>query len=118
MPEKIVSRRHFLSGVTLGLTLAASDAMAMNSKPGEPGLFSSRPKRTIRFAHFTDIHLDSNRHAPEGLIAALKHAQSLEDKPEMLITGGDHVMDSLGASSSWAKFQFALLKKVFAKVVA
>ena len=117
MPEEkvLISRRSFLTGTAVGITLAASDVFAMNSKPGEPGLFSKRAKRTIRFAHFTDIHLDSNRHAPEGFTAALRHVQSLDDKPEMIITGGDHVMDSLGASDSWTGAQFALFKKILAK---
>lgn len=109
-----ISRRNFLTGTAVGLTLAASDAFAMNSKPGEPGLFSKRAKRTVRFAHFTDIHIDSNRHAPEGLTAALRHVQALDDKPDMIITGGDNIMDCLGADDHWTGTQFALLKKVMA----
>ncbi|MGD0573615.1 MAG: metallophosphoesterase [Sedimentisphaerales bacterium] len=118
MPEKniYVSRRNFLTGAaTAGLALTVSKAVAMGTKSNKNDLLAQRAKRTIRFAHFTDIHIDPNRHAPEGFAAALQHVQAIDDKPEMIITGGDHVMDSLGANDNWTRVQFALLKKVLAK---
>jgi 3',5'-cyclic-AMP phosphodiesterase len=118
MTEKNVStsRRDFLTGVvTAGLALTASNAVAMGTKTNKNDLLAARDKRTVRFAHLTDIHIEPERHAPEGLTAALRHVQALDDKPEMIITGGDHVMDSLEADANWAKVQFDLLKKTFAQ---
>lgn len=104
-----ISRRDFLTGTAAaGLTLAASDAAIAIAK--------RRSRRTIRFAHFTDIHVDLKKRAPDGLAAALRHAQALKDKPEMIITGGDNIMDCLGADDKSTQIQFTLLKKVFSKV--
>ncbi len=112
MTQKYISRRDFLTfSAAAGLTLSASDISAMSSRPISP----RRSKRTMRFVHFTDIHIEDKRRAPYGLTAALRHAQALEDKPEMLITGGDNIMDCLGADDNWTKVQFNLLRKVLAK---
>ena len=46
-------------------------------------------KRMLRFAHLTDIHVKPEKGAAKGMAAALRHAQSLEDPPEMIFTGGD-----------------------------
>jgi Icc protein len=112
--EKVsISRRDFLAGAaSAGLMLTAPNADAMSAKPAPS---ANRSKRTFRFAHFTDIHLEPGRNAPEGLAAALRHAQGLTDKPEMIITGGDNIMDCLAADDNWTTTQFNLLKKVFAE---
>jgi 3',5'-cyclic-AMP phosphodiesterase len=68
-------------------------------------------RRVIRFAHFTDIHMEPKRNAPQGLVVALEHMQSLEDKPELLVTGGDHVMDAFAAKEDWTVIQYSTLKK-------
>jgi len=72
-------------------------------------------KRVIRFAHFTDIHLFTKHHAPEGLAAALQHCQSLPDKPQLLITGGDNIMDCFGADDNLTSVQYNRFREVFAK---
>ncbi len=110
-PKKI-SRRKFITASTsaaLGLTAAVASSAQGKSK-------KRNKKRTIRFAHLTDIHVEPKKNAPEGLVAALRHVQSLEDTPEMIITGGDNIMDCLGASDSWTGTQFKLLRRIFAKI--
>ena len=115
--EKVsISRRDFLTGAAAaGLTLTVSNAAAKSSKSSKTGLSARRSKRTFRFAHFTDIHIELKRQAPDGLAAALRHVQALEDKPEMIITGGDNIMDCLAADENSTTLQFTLLKKVLAK---
>ncbi|MGA2914707.1 MAG: metallophosphoesterase [Sedimentisphaerales bacterium] len=118
MSEKTskITRRGFITssaaaimGLAIGSTVGAGKSAGLiEDNPSKKG-------RSVRFAHFTDIHLDPNRSAPEGLTAALHHAQSLLDKPDMIITGGDNIMDSLGADDNWTEVQYKLLKKVFAK---
>lgn len=71
-----------------------------------------KPQRVIRFAHFTDIHMEPKQNAPQGLTRALEHMQNLKDKPELLITGGDHVMDAMDAKADWTNVQYQTLKKV------
>lgn len=52
------------------------------------------PRRALRFAHLTDIHVQPELHAEEGLAKCLEHVQSLDVKPDLILTGGDHVMDA------------------------
>ncbi len=77
------------------------------------GPSAQKLQRVIRFAHFTDIHMEPKRNAPEGLAQALRHMQALADRPTLLITGGDHVMDSFSAKEPWVATQYETLKKVF-----
>lgn len=111
-----ITRRGFIRGSTVAMLglMAGSGCCA-----GKPSGFVAdavlKKRRSIRFAHFTDIHMEPKLRAPEGLAAALRHAQSLKDRPDMIITGGDHVMDSLGADDNWTGIQYATLKKVFAE---
>jgi 3',5'-cyclic AMP phosphodiesterase CpdA len=51
-------------------------------------------KRALRIAHLTDIHVQPELHAGEGMLACLRHVNALADKPDLIITGGDQVMDS------------------------
>jgi 3',5'-cyclic-AMP phosphodiesterase len=73
----------------------------------------SKQKRSVRFAHMTDMHIEPKRNAPAGLTAALKHIEALPDRPDMIITGGDNVMDSLPCDDNWAGVQFSLVKQLF-----
>ena len=69
-------------------------------------------KRVLRFAHLTDIHLQPERRAPEGLTACLRHVQSQPDKPELILTGGDTIMDSMASDEARVKLQWELWQKV------
>ena len=60
-------------------------------------------QRALRVAHLTDVHVQPERGAGDGLAACLRHAQSLKDPPQLLVTGGDGVMDVFGADAARAK---------------
>ena len=77
--------------------------------------FSAQTERAIRFAHFTDIHITTDNNAPQGFAQALKYMQSMEDKPELLVTGGDHVGDSSAATNEVATKLFNLFKDIIKK---
>lgn len=70
-------------------------------------------KRSIRLAHMTDIHVQEGRRAGEGLAACLHHVQSQKDRPELILTGGDSVMDSFDTPYDLTKAQWDLWHKVF-----
>ncbi len=55
----------------------------------------SGPKRVLRLAHLTDIHVQPELNAERGMAACLHHAQSLDDPPQLILTGGDSVMDAM-----------------------
>lgn len=117
MQEKRTSvTRRELIGSSILAAAALSGGCAVHATAGkaEQGR-KTNAARTVRFAHMTDLHIEPKRKAPEGLAAALRHIQALPDKPEMVITGGDHVMCVMGADDNWANVQYSLVKEVFEK---
>ena len=102
--EAVLSRRGMLMAAgTLAGSVAAADS----------GGQDAAARNKFRFAHFTDIHVGPDRNSDAGLAAALRHMQSLEDKPGMLVTGGDIVREAMGATEESANEQYALVEKVF-----
>lgn len=102
-----IRRRDLLAAAVPVVLFPASCADSV-SRGGQ----SKSRSRVIRFAHFTDIHMEPKQNAPEGLAQALRHMQALEDRPTLLITGGDHVMDCFSAKASWTATQYDTLKQV------
>lgn len=99
------SRREVLAGALLG-------AGAISLGVGPRFARAAGRKRVLRVAHLTDIHVQPERKAGEGMAAALRHMQSLPDKPELVLTGGDQVMDSFAADEARTKTQWELWRKV------
>lgn len=64
-------------------------------------------------AFLTDIHLQPEKHAAEGLTAALDSVNIL--KPDFIITGGDMIMDALGQSYGRADSLYNLYEKVIGR---
>jgi Predicted phosphohydrolases len=72
-----------------GLCLPAFPVLAhVPTRPPAPR------KRVLRIAHLTDIHVQPERRGGEGFAACLRHVNSLADRPDLIITGGDQVMDT------------------------
>lgn len=65
-------------------------------------------QRVARVAHLTDIHVQPERRADQGMIACLHHVQNLQDRPQHIITGGDSVMDSFDADNARTQLQWDL----------
>ncbi len=68
--------------------------------------------RTLRLAHITDIHVQPARGAVEGMTAALRHVQALDDPPQLIINGGDAVMDTLASDVARTDLQWKLWHSV------
>lgn len=83
---------------------AAGGAEAGRSKPGR--------KRVLRIAHLTDIHVQPERKANEGMAACLRHVAAQKDKPELILTGGDLVMDAFDQDEARTKLQWEIFTKV------
>jgi Icc protein len=83
---------------------------------------SRRRNRVLRAAHLTDIHVLADKpgydRPEEGMVAAIRHAQGQADRPDMLLFGGDMVMDSLKAGKDEALAQWAVWSRIFAAEVA
>ena len=77
-----------------------------------------RPNATqsasLRLAHLTDTHLQPERAGAEGFANCLNHLQDLNDKPQLILFGGDNVMnvDSAKNTGERADVQINLWKKV------
>lgn len=63
-------------------------------------------KRSLRLAHLTDIHVQPEKRAAEGFAACLDHVQSLKDPIELILMGGDSVMESFDADDARTKEQW------------
>jgi Icc protein len=65
-------------------------------------------RRVLRVAHLTDLHIQPERRAAEGVAACLAHVQSQADPPDMILFGGDLVMDSFEQNDARTKLQWDL----------
>ncbi len=66
-------------------------------------------------AHITDIHIQPETFAPQGTAACLRHINALKDKPDLILTGGDLIMDSFAATRERTQIQWDLFKRTFAE---
>lgn len=103
----LISRRTFLQSAAASTATAGWLANADLKAVEKVG----RRKRTLRFAHLTDIHIQPERGADRGFAAVLKHVQSLDDSPKLIVTGGDSIMDGLAKDNARTKLQWKLWKK-------
>ncbi len=99
--KQTISRRDMLAASGLASLGAAAGLMLPGRALGAP----SAPRapragrtRSIRLAHMTDIHVQPEKRAGEGLAACLHHVQSQKDRPDLILTGGDTIMDCMDAT--------------------
>ena len=98
MTHPAFTRRGLLGAAAAGLVAAPARAAA--------------PKRSLRIAHLTDVHLKPELRAPDGFTACLRHVQAQKDKPDVIFFGGDCIYDSLRATRSRTQEQWDLWHKV------
>lgn len=69
-------------------------------------------KRALRIAHLTDTHVQPERSAGEGLAACLAHVQGQKDRPNLVFTGGDLIMDAMGAPKDRTHAQWSVFRRI------
>lgn len=99
-----MKRRHFLQ--------AAGTALTATQLPQTIYAGNNAKARAIRFAHITDIHVKPDKTAEAGMAKAFQHVQSLRQKVDFVINGGDSIMDALEADKQKTQEQFTLYKKI------
>ncbi|MEN6383777.1 MAG: metallophosphoesterase [Phycisphaerales bacterium] len=104
-----MNRRSFL-GTSVAAVAGLTSLKSFNLIGREKS--RSRKGRSLRFAHMTDIHLRPEKKAPQGFALALDHIHSQKDKPEMIITGGDHLIDTIGENDSTTEIYWTLFKDI------
>ncbi|HRJ26181.1 MAG TPA: metallophosphoesterase [Fimbriimonadaceae bacterium] len=82
--------------------------------PTLPVLASASPKKEValRIAHLTDIHVQPELKAGIGMADALRIAQERRPKPDLILTGGDLIMDCSGTSATRAQDQWDIFNQV------
>ncbi|MGH7493938.1 MAG: twin-arginine translocation signal domain-containing protein [bacterium] len=98
MPKNL-TRRDFISSAGAG-ALGMITTNALSNEKERHHAPNPGSKRVLRLAHLTDIHVQPEKGAPEGMARALQHAQNLADKPDLVFNGGDSIMDALGADKA------------------
>jgi 3',5'-cyclic AMP phosphodiesterase CpdA len=81
------SRRDVLGsavGLAAGLLMLDQPARARPTVSAKP----------LRIVHMTDMHIQPERAADQGVAACFRHIQAMKDKPDLILTGGDTIMDS------------------------
>jgi len=100
-----VSRRDMLltAGATAGFALAG---------PAPADAAPQPRRRTVRIAHLTDIHVQPELRAGEGMAHCLAQVHALPDRPDAIFLGGDLVMDAMGADWTRTKSQWDVWSRV------
>jgi Icc protein len=93
--EKIWHRRKVLQAGVATAGIAALGTSCVTSGASQPQLSSGspRPRKILTIAHLTDTHVQPELNAQAGLAMALRHAQSHPAKPDIILSGGDNIMD-------------------------
>jgi hypothetical protein len=104
-----ISRRDVLVGAAsarVSLLGAKAFGLSGQRKPEDAARF--------RFAHLTDLQIKGQRCAHQ-VQAAIEHAIDQPHKPELILTGGDLVYDSMTADERFVRHQWRDVKLVFSQ---
>ncbi|MHA4739506.1 metallophosphoesterase family protein [Dyadobacter sp. MSC1_007] len=79
---------------------------------GTAAAMNHQPKRVLRIAHLTDIHIQPHLWAGRSFEKCLHHLQSLPVKPDMILNTGDSVMGSHRIEKAKAVKEWELYHKI------
>jgi 3',5'-cyclic-AMP phosphodiesterase len=102
-----MNRRTLLKGMGAGLATAATPLLASANPTATPAA-----QRLLRIAHLTDVHMQPIVGAAKGFARCLHHAQNRPDKPDLIINGGDAVMEAHGRGRHSVERQWNLFNEV------
>lgn len=98
-----VDRRGFIGAGMAGAALLATTA---------PAEATARVRRrTLRFVHLTDVHVDvpaRRPQAPDGMARALRAIETLSDRPAFILNGGDAIYDAFARDRDATRAQWRL----------
>ncbi len=101
-----MNRRDVVRRVGAGLAALSINKLASAQTTATP------KQRVLRIAHLTDIHMQPVIGAAKGFEKCLHHAQGLADKPDLIINGGDAVMEAHGRGKDSVSRQWRLYQDV------
>lgn len=97
-------RREFLRGAAV----AAGAVLVGGAGPSE----AAKRKRVLRVAHLTDIHVQPELEAGEGMAACLEHVLRQKSRPDLILTGGDLIMDGFAQDEARVRAQWRVWDSV------
>lgn len=103
------NRRKFIASLPL---IGASVGLGLTQVQAQPSILHTHKRRSFRIAHLTDIHVQPGDAAPKGMAKAFQKAQSLPDKVDFILNGGDCIMDSLNRNKAEVKAQWEVWQSV------
>jgi 3',5'-cyclic-AMP phosphodiesterase len=117
-----VSRRKMMKGGAVTIAAAVAGGLLVDKgvrgEMTSPPLDSASPRRVLRFAHPTDIHVQPELRGAEGMTAAFRHMMGLEDPPRMILVGGDLPMDVNATPFTGSAMLWSLYRKILADNVS
>jgi len=91
------------------------DSLAGRARAAQQALAAgSATSGTLRIAHITDMHIQPERRAGQGVSACLAHIAKLDRRPDLILSGGDMVMDAFESTQARTKVQWDLFTKTLA----
>src|ERR1700712_1605293 len=102
------SRRQYLKRLGLGI---AGMATAAHLTPAMAATPASR-KRVLRLAHLTDVHVQPELGAAQGLAQCLRHIHNQADKVDLILNTGDAVMDCFSENAARTRLVWDLWNDV------
>ena len=87
-----LSRRRFLQATTTTAAFMAGPGW-LPAEERTSDTLQSLPAQAFRIVHLTDIHVQPEQRADQGLAQCLKAVMQLDPRPDFILTGGDLVMD-------------------------
>lgn len=110
------TRRSFLHiAGAAGAAVALDGCVSTQPNRGSETNTSSSRTRTLRIAHLTDLHVSSGRGAPLLAAACLRHVHNLPDRPDVIFTGGDSILDALNHTEEDVRSQWEVWTTLFRK---
>lgn len=112
----MLNRRQFIQGAGV----VSAGAIVAGVSPEVLAQPSSERAPDLRIAHLTDMHVMPDGalgvNAETGFSKALEAAQSLARKPDLILQGGDAIMDALRTSKGDVAMQWAAFKRTLEKL--
>ncbi|MBD2756751.1 metallophosphoesterase family protein [Spirosoma validum] len=101
-----MNRRDVVRRVSAGL-------VTLSVNPLNTAQAATAPKqRALRIAHLTDVHMQPLVGAAKGFEKCLHHVQNLADKPDLIMNGGDAIMEAHGRGQDSVRRQWHMFQRV------
>lgn len=92
--------------------LGAVAALSISNRAIAHPSVTAPPARALRIAHLTDVHVQPVVGAAKGFAKCLHHVQGMADKPDLIINGGDAIMEAHGRGQDSVRRQWRLYQDV------